>query len=305
MRTKGSPRSLSLLGLILISINCADASSFLEIPNEALKLLNPPLTTCDESNRPFIINGIPTNDFKPVRKVRISDNLAGESGDCTTTLISSGYFLLSAHCFCSLSESEVIDPDSRIYQIWIDDEVWSTTVKIHPKCRPCKKGYSIEGCDLAKIPLEKETFLRLQRKYGSYSIATRSPTEGDAVTLVGFGRNDSSTTGGSKHVGYNKIEKISLSENYIQTRGMTKAPEAFDWGAFEWKISPNGEMAATSKGDSGGPLLIGNTVVGVASSGNSKTFNANFSIKSGFFLTSPNYYTFLHSKENLDFLNRN
>lgn len=78
---------------------------------------------------------------------------------------------------------------------------------------------------------------------------------GDPLVIVGFGRHDteSDESSGKKRVGYNKVRKLEYG--LIQFEGALRSKDF------------SGRDAASSKGDSGGPMFIGRDLVGVTSGG--------------------------------------
>ncbi|MFO0453269.1 MAG: trypsin-like serine protease [Pseudomonadota bacterium] len=202
-----------------------------------------------------VINGAPISgtEFQSVVKIlRYEEN--GERTICTGTFIDSFKVLTAAHCLGSATEP-ILDVE------WSVDD--STTVQkqakviaVHPQFR--NEGKRIHPNDLAILSIDS---------YGEpfpspILLSTETLAIDSQVTMIGFGNNkeilqNSSITGtgaGTKRIGKNKVYTLTRSGLIIVSGnsdgcGLTES------------------NSATGDGDSGGPLLINNQIIGITLGG--------------------------------------
>jgi V8-like Glu-specific endopeptidase len=95
-------------------------------------------------------------------------------------------------------------------------------------------------------------------------LATRRPSSGDAVTLVGFGRATQADNGGRAEAIYKRIG----DNTYHATKELEEElPGLITLFGPGDQATGGKHKSLTGEGDSGGPLLLDDTVVGVTSSG--------------------------------------
>ncbi|WP_141733680.1 trypsin-like serine protease [Oligoflexus tunisiensis] len=177
-------------------------------------------------------------------------------GICTGTFVNDSQIVSAGHCVDGL-DSE----DPAIYLVTINAEgQYVATAKAvsfaqHP-------NYSIRlgvsPYDVSVINFEDDTAPAVS------SLATRAPSAGDALTIVGYGNNVNefdrwgNLTGsgaGTKRVGTNEVG--SVSGGFINFLGLPEADGETD----------EGTLVSSGSGDSGGPLFVSGKLAGITSGG--------------------------------------
>ena len=267
-------RDLALITISLLNGSLAFGSGPDLDPNPLVKrYLKLPEADCGALKTSEVGNGIETSDFKPVIQIEIQ----GRKGEktfphlCTGSLMKGGAKIFtSAHCLC-------LPKDETLSDSWVgDDQVREPDFILHPKAAAaCKAGLPIPPeYDIAflRVPLfagpsksllVNGKVLEKLKALGSYEIGTDELKVNTEFTLVGFGQHrlgGTDPTGadvydGKKRYGTNRIEKIDRKTQMIFSPGRTKPAKDSE------KL---GTGVGVLFGDSGGPLLIGGKVYGVA-----------------------------------------
>lgn len=92
-------------------------------------------------------------------------------------------------------------------------------------------------------------------------IAASSATKGEAITIVGYGRNDMSdpdveeTGSGVKRLGRNRVHRI-VPKSDKKRAGMIEIHGALEGDLDTMEEVEESEDSGTGKGDSGGPILV-------------------------------------------------
>lgn len=149
-------------------------------------------------------------------------------GGCTATFVSDSTMVTAGHC---------VSPGGRIS---LRNRSKATSTKIIRN--PRYTGVGLQDTAIVLFaPGTSQHWLPIQKQ---------AVAQNDDVLIVGYGCTLSSGASGKKRIGSNKIDR--LSNGVIHLRRSTTSPEG-------------GTDATLCPGDSGGPLLKGNTIVGIAS----------------------------------------
>ncbi len=181
---------------------------------------------------------------------------------CSGTWVYTDVLLTAAHCL-------KISSDRLSESIWVIDPKTGGDVKVHPSkvlVHPLHEGRSFpDGAfDVALVQFD--------RPISEYvlAIAQTNPQVGDDVQLIGYGFSSvRDTTAGSKRFGRNKIFSV---DGQIDADGFRHPKDVIY--IKEWPLAgPRPEASSSApqgsvnlKGDSGGPMLLGGRIIGVASS---------------------------------------
>jgi hypothetical protein len=107
----------------------------------------------------------------------------------------------------------------------------------------------------------------------SFELGDRAPTFGERVTIVGYGFTDAAaqTGGGYRQVGTATIAKMDPNRPPGPQGGITMAsPNLLVIAASPQSTNEAGNGVLNSQGDSGGPMLFENKLVGVSSTNSGK-----------------------------------
>lgn len=211
-------------------------------------------TTFLESIMPLIINGLEAKpeQFPEVVKLTVNhlnslpgtDELQKESFLCTATYVSQTTLITAAHCFCKGQEKS---------SLTFDFESFGSKVKkiiTHP-LYVCSENDPQSNFDIAFIVLEDPVstpFLKL---------SLEAPKKKTLMTMVGFGSAAQICMGmcgaGIKRYGLNKIKSVEEVTGIIHAETLKKNQKV------------DGKLSTIAIGDSGGPLIIGGVIYGLAS----------------------------------------
>ncbi len=247
------------------------------------------------SNSSGITNGIVLQETDApsvvllYRRVIVNGQLQGAS-TCTGTWITPRKVLTAAHCTGdgpSDGEGKVQDLQMAIIEITDHTAKPKTTravawvtQAIRNKLWEKKRGSN--EYDLAILEMSDPQPGAPARVPVRMSEATAK--RGDSISIVGYGFNNMSTFGRSgddhKRLGRNTVAKVA--NGFLTIQGTT-GPGIGD-----------GTNASAGNGDSGGPMFLGEALVGVASSGGS----------SGLLRSAEADYVDLHSANSKAFLSK-
>ena len=188
-----------------------------------------------------ITNGVEDKDNNYSHVVNLGIVRSGNRGAiCTGTFVSDTTLITAAHC--------VVESGKQLGDVRLSGFKGKKALKIlaHPKflAVPAAKH------DLAVIIFEADS----SKKYSN--VSKEQPRAEAKIVIAGFGNNDhiKRTGNGTKRIGHN-----TLAANKDGLLTFT--------GGLDSSGGSNGENAASSQGDSGGPMFIENILVGVVSGG--------------------------------------
>jgi len=209
-----------------------------------------------------IIGGIDVPPGEWIEVVRIEQNNAS----CTATFVSANTLLTAAHCLEGNGPVSVtIDGKSE----GVSPQLTTNLFYNHP-------GYAARWWehDLAVVHFTQPVAEKWTR------VASLAPAKGNDLTIVGFGTSSLYGQGTfRKRTGKNQVENVGTGR--ITFRGKDLPEQA-----------PPGEDVLNAPGDSGGPMIVDNMLVGVSSSISVEPRGQG---RNG-------YYTDLNHQPNLDFL---
>ena len=177
--------------------------------------------------------------------VQLITDSNGTIGRCTGSFIRPSIVLTAAHC---------VDQDGVVVYLTkqkLDGSVSSKNIMLHHEWEP-ELEIEIQDLsyDLALVYFDSD----IAKSTEVLQITEERVNVGDQATMVGYGRYiyDNVTSAGKKRLGYNAIYDVSQDRGLFALIGLG---ESLDY---------SGENASVAKGDSGGPLLVGGKIAGVA-----------------------------------------
>ncbi|MBM4252295.1 MAG: trypsin-like serine protease [Deltaproteobacteria bacterium] len=217
-----------------------------------------------------IVGGAPTVEFPNVGLIGNVD------GFCTATILSDNTMLTASHCLEDTPTGDVVYfPGSNYDQVSLQNDVDRTIPPLkaiigsraltNKNVAPYTDGdLSEAGKDIAILIFPAGTFTTVTK------IVQAPLTPNQEVSLVGFGETNAPLSQN------NTPKEISLIKRYGKNRiASTPAEYRQQFGSDLYLVLGDGSSdgktqtntATAGHGDSGGPLIVGNTVAAVATSG--------------------------------------
>lgn len=185
-----------------------------------------------------VTNGKTISEESYAAVVDISHPENGGEAHCTATFISHNTLLTAAHC---------VEEDATIKIAQAAKNVGVTSLKVIRNNKVKRNGLFFVQNDMALVIFPDNTAPAI------IPIAKVKAKANDTIVIVGYGNNDHgrSAGAGKKRWGWNKIKQVN-SDGTIDFVGTVRG-------------SGTGEQAVQSQGDSGGPMITKNGIIGVAS----------------------------------------
>lgn len=199
-----------------------------------------------------ILNGQPDGDAHPYVGMVTDFEYV-----CSGALISPTVFITAAHCFDDPGQdvSVTFDPDG-----FADDSVFvSGSWYPDPEfCIACSGGLpGFDTHDVAVVILDEPVKLSSYAQLPSLGLVDRLPM-GQRVQLVGYGIQDT----------LNKLDPGEFFTRYRAPAQLIQANGRISEEFLKVTANPAKGKGAVCSGDSGGPILRGDTILGVVSFGN-------------------------------------
>ena len=262
-------RYIMVMALICCGFSCGNEDAPLA-PNE---------TACSENNQLSLINGEATSDFKAVSRIVIREQSQSDSTKfsvkiCSGTALAHNTFLTAFHCIpgSRLAGNVYHVPETEVDLEWTVAQQTSLltnnrkALKIvlgeEPDVTFTDDGRAIIETesvfkDIAVLIFPNNTFSEF------LPVGDRDPHACEFVDLVGFGETAIPAIAGPgsksiKRTGKNQLPLIP--SNLVLQSGSILVSG--------WAQENNSQnLTLASKGDSGGPMILGGAVVGLVSMG--------------------------------------
>ncbi len=184
-----------------------------------------------------IVNGIEMEDSEMPAIVQILFAANGANAKCSAVFVSPNTMLTAAHC------TEISGHLSKKIKIETGQAVGTESLKIlrHPNYR-----WNTIDHDVAVVIFPERTANDFMY------VADKAPVKNDRVMIVGYGRTefDRPAVENKKRKGWNTIERIDSRLTFFSKPDSRNLP---------------GEDACSASGDSGGPMLVNEEIVGLSS----------------------------------------
>jgi|GEM_PF-2130094 len=207
----------------------------------------------DDSSKTLVTDGKIMADTDKPAIVQISADLGGGSAaSCTATWVSHNTIITAAHCLW--------DQGRKLSNVKVSRGAGAgaKAVKVltHPKYVDAQ-SVPIDNYDVGVLIFPDNSSTE------SIPVAQAAPQGGDPIMIVGFGKYDHSngSSGGKKRFGNNKITDVDR-QGRLNFEGSARPTTGGDDGT--------GESSVNSQGDSGGPMLFKERIIGVSSSVDSR-----------------------------------
>lgn len=217
-----------------------------------------------------ILNGTPDGNRHPYVGMMYTDQLL-----CSGSAISPTVFLTADHCIEGVTEVYVTfdeNPNPRYPDGWPHpDAAWTTgtvmqiadaCLRLDLTCPPGTPGF-FSSSDVAVVILDEPVDLPRYAQLPEPN-QVQTLTTGTRLTAVGYGV-DAITRGGGQPQSW-----IQITRKYTTLR-LIPTQKAID--SVTVRAHTNGQ-SGTCSGDSGSPLLLGDTVLGVLSGGMNRLCSA-------------------------------
>lgn len=226
--------------------------------------------TTDSSTK--VVNGRPLSASEFPSVIRVSVELGdGANATCTASIISDSVLVTAAHCLVLRSGL----PAGSASAVLADGKkIDGGIIHLHPEYYDKTPANDIA---FAKFP--DGTF----KEYKPMVLSKKIPQKGDAIKIIGFGKNDhfDGNSGGTKRIGFSTVESVNRSVNF---RGLASPSDQ------------SGRDAPNPQGDSGGPMVDAeDEIVGISSTVDA--IDAGDGKRTG-------HYTSIHDQKIVPFVNK-
>jgi secreted trypsin-like serine protease len=177
-------------------------------------------------------------------------------GICTGTFVNDSQIVSAGHCVEGL---DAANPALYVVTINAQGQYVATAKAVNFVRHPSYNiRLGVSPYDVSVINFKADTAPAVS------ALATRAPSAGDTLTIVGYGNNvnefdrwgDLTGSGaGVKRVGTNTVD--SVSGGFIHFLGLPEANGKMDLGT----------LVSSGSGDSGGPLFVNGKLAGITSGG--------------------------------------
>jgi hypothetical protein len=204
-----------------------------------------------------VVNGVVSEKIPGVIMLR-----SNKGGVCTGTFLGDNVVLTAAHCVDGTANGGLTINGSAILP---KEAVFVDSGPDAASRRPLN--------DIALLIFPDGTSKEWRK------IASVPPKAGDALMVAGFGQTDfvnDNQVDGRLRFGYNVVDSVSSSDAILRYESPTKTGS----------LKP-GEEAMSGRGDSGGPISVGDGVVALTSGGGTDSSGTRL-IEEDFYLFSDN-----------------